>query len=231
MKTNKPSCKLIKFKTRDEWLTARTFGITATASGAILGVNPWETPLDIYLRIVHGVTKQIDETELIAKGNQAEPILRDLFRLNYGDKYKLKNPPKSNWMLVRTDKLYMMATPDGLMTEKGTRRKGGIECKYHLLRGAKDEEMWKQGQLPQQYYCQVLHTMNVGMFDFYFVAVLLEHQKKNANGEYEFDFYETRFYFLDRIELRRDLKYEADEMDKFWHENIVARTIPDVSII
>lgn len=230
MKKEKTQSKLVKFKSRAEWLTARMNGISATGAGAVLNVNPWETPIDIYERITHKIYVENEESEAMKKGNQAEPILRDLFKFSYQDKYKLVNPPKANWLIQRKDKPYMIATPDGLLTETMTGNKGGLECKYHRAYGKADAEEWQSGQLPQQYYVQVLHTMNVGKFKFYYLVVLLEIDKRAEDGKYVLDHYENRYYYFDAEELKEDLDYEESKMDEFWKHNIVERNIPPLVI-
>lgn len=41
----------LEFKTQDEWLAERRKSIGASQVGSILGVNKWETPLQLYLRM------------------------------------------------------------------------------------------------------------------------------------------------------------------------------------
>lgn len=224
------SYKLIRFKSREEWKKARLEGITATSAGAVLGVNPWESILETYIKITHKKEDTKEETEAMRKGNQAEPIVRELFKLNYGDEFVLRNPPSSNWIIVNKEKPYFLATPDGLLTNKVTKRKGGLECKFHEVLNNDDAINWRNGLLPNQYFVQVLHTMNAGRFDFYFLGVILKHKKRKEDGTYVFDYYETRFFYFDAKELKEELRYEEEKIDTFWNGNILTHTLPTITI-
>ena len=68
--------------TREEWLAARRLGVTGTDISAILGANPWATPLDIWLDKT-GPAREVREndalrTELVQVAAVAVAILEGL---------------------------------------------------------------------------------------------------------------------------------------------------------
>lgn len=221
--------RLVTFKSREDWLKRRTKVITATSAGAIMGYSPWETKMDIYMRLTRGVVKETEETEAIRKGNQFEPIARLMFAVNHPE-WVLIEPPKNNWMIVRKDKPWFGATPDGILIKDG-KVVGGVECKRHQIRGKQDEENWKEGKLPNQYYIQVLHTGNAMKCDIYYLIAILEYQKKDEKtGEWVFDHIEYREYFFDFTEKKEELAYEEEEMEKFYQNNVKAGVMPALEL-
>ena len=42
--------QIIKYKSREEWLQNRSNGIGASEAGTVLGLNPWETPYQLWRR-------------------------------------------------------------------------------------------------------------------------------------------------------------------------------------
>ena len=42
--------QIIKYKSREEWLQNRSKGIGASEAGTVLGLNPWETPYQLWRR-------------------------------------------------------------------------------------------------------------------------------------------------------------------------------------
>lgn len=223
--------KLINFKSREHWLKKRLEVITATSAGAILGVSPWESKMDIYMRLTKGVTREVEETDAIRKGNQFEPIARMMFAINHPE-WEVIDPPKNNWMVIRKDKPWFGATPDGLLRKVGeTKITSGLECKRHLIKGKQDEENWKDGSLPQQYYVQVLHTGNSAKLDSYYLVAILEYQKYDEKtNTWIFDKIEYREYYFDFTEKKEELAYEEGEMTKFYENNIKAGVMPPIEL-
>ena len=60
--------------TREEWLAARRMGITGTDISAILGANPWATPLDIWLDKT-GPEHEVHMNDAMRRGTDLEPTI------------------------------------------------------------------------------------------------------------------------------------------------------------
>lgn len=222
--------KLIKFKRPNEWLQARLSCITATSASSVLGLNKWETALEVYIRLLTGKGKVVEESEAMALGRKYEPIARQMFSIKHNE-YERVDPPVNNWLITQRRKKWFGATPDGLL-KQDDKFIGGLECKYHLIRGKDDEEAWKSGVLPQQYYIQVLHTINASerQFQVYYLVALLEHEKRNEKGEWVFDNIEYREYKFVTSELRQDLDYEEKAMYNFMNEHVTKRKFPTITL-
>ena len=60
--------------TREEWLAARCPGVTGTDISAILGANPWATPLDIWLDKT-GRGREVHMNDAMRRGTDLEPTI------------------------------------------------------------------------------------------------------------------------------------------------------------
>ena len=213
------------FKTKQEWLKARAFG--GSSASAILGVNPYMSKLELYRAIVmpnkHPLFK---ENESMFYGTKCEPLIRKIFAYDF-PQYRV-HTPKNNEMYRRTDKPFMTATLDGILTEKGTKRKGVLEIKTHDIRNRKDEENWAQ-HIPDNYYVQVLHYLLV-MNDFEFAlltAKLRFFDFFSADGKKLLKT-EIRYYYIDRNDeqVKKDLELLERKETEFWENNIQKKIMP-----
>lgn len=219
--------------TRTEWLKQRKSIITATSASAIMGINPWEQPIDIYVRIKTGIYKEQAESGAMALGNKFEPLARNIYRVRHSDVEVHQPPENGNWLFTRKDKKYFGCTPDGLVFPQAEGNLiGGVECKYHLVKGRDDYEEWLSGKLPQHYYVQGLHSLNTfkGYASFWDYAVILEHQRPNSEGVWVFDHYEYREYRLLASELKDELAYEEKCVDDFYNNHLAKNIPPKVTI-
>ncbi|MCK9236393.1 MAG: YqaJ viral recombinase family protein [Acholeplasmataceae bacterium] len=217
------------FTSRDEWLSAR--GMGGSSASAILGVNPWMSKLELYKTIVAPAKfniKKDNTNEAMAYGIQSEPLIRKEFILDHPHLKVLT--PRSHEMFRRTDKPYLTATIDGRIIDKATNRKGVLEIKTRDIRNRADDQAW-QGQLPQNYFIQVIHYLMVlNDFDFAVVVAKLRF----------FDYYheegkkllktETRYYHIERSEVKKDIENLEKVETHFWEHNVEKRKLPKIEI-
>lgn len=223
----KQSYRLIRFRTRQEWLDYRKTKITATEAGAVLGDSPWMSAFDVYLKLTKGVEKYVAESTSMTKGNEAEPILREIFQ-NQHKEYKVVNPPKGNWIVENRELPWMCATPDGLLRQHG-KVVGGLECKWHEIRGSEDTENWTSGKLPQQYFEQVLWTMIAGGFREYYLIAWLDYYGFDGKTR-RYDHTEVRTYTFYADDIKADLEYEKTKVKDFYENNVLKRVPPEMKI-
>lgn len=214
------------FKTKEEWLKNRGFG--GSSASAILDRNPYMSSLELYRAIVmpnkHPLVK---ENESMYYGTKCEPLIRKLFAYDFKETMRV-HTPKDNEMYRRLDKPYMTATLDGILTEKGTKRKGVLEIKTHDIRNKQDEQNWS-GHIPDNYYIQVLHYLLV-MNDFKFAiltAKLRFFDFFNESGKKLLKT-EMRYYYIDRDDeqVKKDLALLEKKETEFWEENIKKKKMP-----
>lgn len=146
---------------RDEWLEQRRGGIGGSDAPVIMGVNPWRSPMDLWLEKTGEFTEDIDN-EAMYWGRTLEDIVAREFTKRTGKKVRRRNAilhhKEYPWMLANVDRLVV-----------GER--SGLECKTTSAFYTDD------GTCPAHYYAQVQHYMAVTGRELWYVAVLAGGQK------------------------------------------------------
>jgi putative phage-type endonuclease len=102
---------------RESWLQQRRSVVGASEVSALLGLNPYQSPADLYLAKVEG--REIEETEFLRAGRLMEPVILQLVEEEWG----WKVTPNSE-LVVHPDYPFMGCTPDGYIENGGV-----VECK------------------------------------------------------------------------------------------------------
>ena len=205
------------FKTHDEWLAARTSCIGGSDAACIVGLNPWKSNVELWLEKTGQATPDdISKKDVAVYGTKAEKPLRDLFKLDYPC-YKVEYKPNNIWT---NDMLpWAHASLDGWLTDKGTGQKGILEIKTTNVMSSRQKEKWSD-QIPDNYFCQILHYLAVTGFDF---AILKAQLKWDIEGAV---YCQTRHYKINRDEVKADIDYLMEAEKKFAYENIAKRKKP-----
>ena len=150
-------------------------------------------------------------------GNDVEEPLRALFRVMHPE-YQLEFVPYT--VLRRDDEFdFMFSTPDGWLTEIDTGRKGLYESKSSSCYSAKEFSEW-QNKVPDGYYCQLLHSMYVGGFDFAVLFAILLNSEGDAS---------VRAYKFERQTMEGDMQYLVGMEREFW-KHVTDGTMPPLKI-
>ena len=205
-----------RYKDREDWLAHRE-GIGASEAGAVCG-HGFKTPLQLWReKTGYDAPPDLSDNPRVQFGNAVEEPLRALFRVMYPS-YKLGFEPYT--ILRRDDKsTFMFSTPDGWLLENSTGRIGLYESKSATLLSAANFAEWKN-QVPNGYYCQILHSMYVGDFDFAVLFAILLNKDNDA---------EIRAYWFEREEVEPDIKWLVQEETQFWN-HVERRTMPPSKI-
>ncbi len=188
---------------RTEFLAARRTGIGGSDIGAILGVSPFKTSLDVYQAKVNPSPEE-DETELTYWGHALEPVIIDRFARDHGIAVvrpaKIARHPKHDWMVANLDGIIPGDKP------------GVLEIKNVNQFAAKKWGEEGTDELPLTYVAQVAWYMAVMDFDYAIVAALF-----GGNDYREY-----------RVE--RDAELEQTLITRgyaFWHYNVLKQTPPE----
>lgn len=197
-----------KIESAEEWHRSRRKGIGASEASAIIGKNPYMTNVQLWeIKTGRKKAQDISSKEHVQYGHAAEGPLRELFAIDYPE-YKVTYG--GEWDVVRNEKYpFILATLDGRLIEKETGRLGVYEGKTTEILKSMTYEKWK-GQVPDNYYVQLLHQLLATGFDF----SVLNAQLKRVYGRDVRT--ETRRYFIERSEVDDDLRYLLTEELKFW---------------
>jgi putative phage-type endonuclease len=185
----------------DDWRAWRNKGIGGSDAGAIAGVNPWKSPVGVYLEKI-GKAEGPEENEKMYWGNVLEEVVADEFSKRTGLRVQRRNAilkhPDHEWMLANVDRL-IVDPKNGW---------GVLECKTASEYVKKE---WEEDKVPDHYYLQLQHYMAVTGLSYGYIAVLIGGNK-------------FKFERVDRDEkiIEFLIKLESD----FWFNNVLQKIPP-----
>ena len=204
------SCKefdVINIKDHQHWLYERTKGIGGSDAGIILNQSKYKTRFELWEEKTGRRKVPFITNESIELGNTLEPVLIDLFGKTHKE-YQVIDTKEIS--LVSKKYCYLRANLDGaLINQEGL--KGVLEIKTTTIQNKSMMEEWK-GQVPQTYYCQILHYLNVTGFDY---AILFAWINFPYWGKAELKEY---FFSAHDPQIQEDMKYLLKEEKRFWKE-------------
>lgn len=185
------------------WVEARKSGIGGSDLSAIMGINRYTSPLDVWLV----KTGQADSPDLSGKeavewGNRLEDTVAAKFAENHPE-LQVK---RRNAMLVSKERPWAFANLDRTVRDADGRM-GVLEIKTCGSRRAAD---WDDG-VPAYYLAQVTHYLGVTGWGYAWVAVLIGGQ-------------EYREYYVPRDE--EDVSAAVEAADTFWRDFVLTGTMP-----
>lgn len=183
----------------EEWLRNRKKGIGGSDAGAVCGLNPYRTAIQVY----HDKTTDEIETvdnEAMRQGRAFEDYVARRFMEAAGKKVR-----RSNAMYYDEKNPFMLADIDRMVVGENA----GLECKTASPYMA---DKWKDGKIPLSYQIQCYHYMSVCSADAWYIAVLI---------------YGCEFKYY-RIERDEEIIRDLMKIEKtFWEENVLKRIMPD----
>lgn len=198
--------QIVRYKDREEWLQARTNGIGASEVGTILGLNPFETPLQLWRR-----KKGLDAPKAENFAMKAGHFLEDAVSRFYADETGctvIKNTAE-DFSILNPEKPYLRVSPDRLFWRYGVKRsdkqKSVLECKTTQMDIDEDN-------VPQHWFCQLQMNMGVGEYRDGALAWLTQGREF---GYKDFTFNVDFFGWM------------VDEVEKFWTDNIIGDKEPE----
>ena len=201
-----------QFKTREEWLKGRAdlHGIGGSDASAAIGMNPWRTNTDLWqIKTWRKKAPDISDNERVHYGQEAEQYIRRLYQLKHEHDMEVQYIP--DVILQNNEHPEMLYSPDGLLIDQDGRR-GIWECKTTTIMKSIDKEKWwdkveKQKILPDNYYIQILHGLNVTGFEFVELYAELTYPSGNS---------ELVPYHIERSEVQDDLDLIREGVLEFW---------------
>jgi putative phage-type endonuclease len=108
---------------RDDWLSLRQSYIGASDASAVLGINPWKSPVDVYLEKTGRATNNADSIDMWL-GREIEPVIAKLFEQESGMKcrqdLKIRCHPEYNYLRTNLDRVVQSAPLEMKMMAKYT---------------------------------------------------------------------------------------------------------------
>ena len=197
--------------TRADWLEERKKGIGGSDAATILGLNPYKTTIELWEeKTGRKEAPDISDKPYVKYGTQAEDLLRQLFALDY-PQYIVTH--EENTIIKHPEHPFLFASLDGKLLDVATGKEGILEIKTTNILQSTQKEKWKD-KIPDNYYCQVLHYLNVTSCSF---AILKAQLKYDYSGEIRL---ETKHYYIDRRDVENDIKLLQEKEIQFWKEYI-----------
>ena len=148
-----------------DWLRERQCGIGGSDVGAILGVNKYKTPFEVYLEKTEPITEVKEQSESAYFGDIFEDVVAKEFEKRTGKK-------------VRRDRKHYKHKDYPFMVANIDRRVVGenaiLECKTANQFLMKE---WEGEEVPASYLVQVQHYLAVTGAEIGYIAVLIGGQK------------------------------------------------------
>lgn len=160
---------------RTEWLAARRTGIGGSDAAAVMGADPYRTPLALYRQKRGEVAEEdLSENEAVQSGILLEPFIRERYMARTGRKVQ-----RVNQMLRHPKHPFMLANIDGRIVGE----RALLECKTAGFWASQKSEDWGETTdenpsdfAPAKYVWQCLHYIEVGGFDYADLAAFIAGQ-------------------------------------------------------
>ena len=147
----------IDCKDEKHWLAQRLALITASDASNYMGVNPYDSLGKLHLwEEKVGLRKRpdISDKPSVRFGKTAEEHIRALFMLKHPE-FTLQYDQFG--IFINDDHKFMGATLDGLLLNETNATHEILEIKTGCCHDSESLKAWTSGELPINYYCQILH--------------------------------------------------------------------------
>ncbi|WP_338941844.1 lambda-exonuclease family protein [Fusobacterium nucleatum] len=196
---NTENTKVLCYDNEDDWHELRAKRIGGSDIGAIIGVNPYKSIVDVYVDKTEG--SNFKGNELTHWGHMLEgTILKE-----FSNKHKELIVYEVPYSVVND---FLIANLDGALKDKETGDYGVLEIKTTSLWNKKD---WEDDVIPQYYYAQVQHYLMLTGYKFAYIAVLIGGQQYKE-------------FKIERSE--EDINLIRNKATEFYQENLLKKIPP-----
>lgn len=195
----------IRPKTHADWLSERKTGIGSSEVASIIGLNPWQTPYQLW-RVKTGLDAPTEENFAMRAGHYLEEAVaqfwhdetqREVIKQSAGD-----------WLVRDADRPFLQASPDRTYwlpnMSRANENKGILECKTTQLPVDADD-------LPKHWFCQVQYQLGIAGYKHGSLAWLTCGREF---GYKDIDFVPEFFDWL------------TAKVEIFWRKNVLGNEAP-----
>lgn len=199
------SVTIVRPKDRAEWLKHRESGIGSSEVATIVGLNPFETPYQLWRRKI-GLDAPKEENFAMKAGH----YLEDAVAMFWQDETarEVIKASKGDFLIVDNDRPFLRVSPDRTYwlpnAVRSTSNKGILECKTTQRSIDADD-------LPKHWICQVQYQLGVAGYEQGSLAWLC------AGRE---------FGYKDLAFVPDFYEWLLEEVSRFWTDNILAKKEP-----
>lgn len=197
---------IIKPANREEWLEHRKQGIGSSEVSSILGLNPYQTPYQLWRR-----KKEMDpplvQNMPMRLGHLLEDAVSTLWSEETGR--EIIKSSAGDWIAFNTEKPFLRASPDRTFwlpdQKKNNDNKGILECKTTQMTVDPDE-------IPPNWFIQLQYLLGVS---------------ETETGSLAWLSMGRTFGFKDVVLVPDFYKWMQDEVERFWVDNIIGNKEPE----
>lgn len=152
----------IAYSSREEWLSLRKGYIGGSDAGAVVGLNPYKGAYALWAEKT-GKIPEFEGNITTRVGSYLEDLVAQMFTEETGKKVRRKNRMLVNdlYPFACADVDRMVVGEDALLEIKTTNSIPAIK-------------KFKNGEYPEQWYCQMMHYLAVSGLKKAYLAVLIE---------------------------------------------------------
>lgn len=198
---------IIRPKDRTEWLKHRESGIGSSEVATIVGLNPWETPYQLWRRKV-GLDAPKQENFAMKAGHYLEDAVSRMW--NDATGREIIKRSAIDWIIRDNDRTYLQVSPDRtywLGESRSPEAKGILEIKTTRMKVDPED-------LPKYWFAQVQYQLGVAGYAQGSLAWL------SAGQGFDFGYQDLKLVpdFFDWL---------IDNVSRFWTDNIVGKQEPN----
>lgn len=197
---------VIRPKDRAEWLEYRKSGIGSSEVASILGLNPWQTPYQLWRR-KKGMDAPQEETFAMKAGHYLEDAVT-MFWADETGREVIKSSA-GDWLFMNNEKDFLRASPDRTFwipgMAKNSQNKGILECKTTQMPIDPDD-------LPKHWFCQLQYLLGVSEMTQGSLAWLCSGRE---------------FGYKDIALVPDFYGWMIEEVEKFWTDYIIGDKEPE----
>lgn len=196
---------IIRPSSREEWLKARETGIGSSEIATIVGLNPWETPYQLWRRKL-GIDPPKDENFAMKAGHYLEDAVAQFWHDETGQ--DIIKASAGDWIIRNNERPYLQVSPDRTFWLAGmphnNSNKGILECKT-------TQKSIDADDLPKHWFCQVQYQLGVAELTQGSLAWLCSGRE---------------FGYKDLAFVPDFYQWLVEEAEKFWKDNIEGKQEP-----
>lgn len=202
--------KIIRPKDRAEWLELRKTGIGSSEVATIVGLNPWETPYQLW-RYKMELDAPKEETFAMKAGHYLEDAVSQFWQDETGQ--QIIKSSAGDWLIQNKKKPYLQVSPDRTFwltgLPKNNKNKGILECKTTQMKIDEDD-------LPKHWFCQIQYQLGVAELEQGSLAWLCSGRE---------------FGYKDIALVPDFFGWLVEEVERFWTDNILGKQEPSVQSV
>ena len=197
--------KVIRPTTHEEWLELRGMGIGSSEVGTLLGLNPWDTPLQLWRR-KKGIDPPVQENNAMLMGHLLEDAVAQRWQIETG--LQVIKASAGDYIVIDDEKPYLRVSPDRTYwladAVHNNQNKGIVECKTTVM--GIDED-----NIPLHWFSQLQYQLGVCGYSEGWLAWLVQGRDFGCKHiKFDKDYYD----------------WMVEEITKFVHDNLIGGEEP-----